>query len=98
MQSEQYIKYQCRARLTGRAIYALPPVMTSNPSCLRNHARRRLVLGEAEVIAAGCDGLVHLASENVVALILGEIELCGKRVSKCSFAGNAWGNLRLKQV
>jgi hypothetical protein len=52
-----------------------PPVMAPPPSCLRNHARRHLVLGEAEVIAAGCDGLVHLASENIVTLVLGEVEL-----------------------
>lgn len=48
-------------------------------------------LGEAEVVTTSCDGLEHLLTENVVALILRYIELC-VAVSKSYHAENKQDN------
>jgi hypothetical protein len=82
-------------RLTGRAIYALPPAMTTTlPSAIMRSTR---LLGETEVVIASGDGFEHLAAQNVVAFILGEIEFYD-RVSKWSPEEFECENLRLKQV
>ena len=37
---------------------------------------------EAKVVTARSNGLENLAAENIVALILGEIEFCGKETGQ----------------
>ena len=53
------------------------PAITSPPSpppCLLQLCEVLVFLGKAEVVIASSDGFEHLAAQNVVAFILGEIE------------------------
>ena len=87
--------------MTSRRSLKIKSMQCSGP--LFMPPSERYPLREAEIVASGRDGLQKLASEDVVALVLGKVKLCTHRVSDIEghtareVEGGGW-DIRLKQV